>query len=153
MSRFLLVALSFVLVGALGGCKKEAADTKLDLLVDKNWQVSALTVTFSGTKQSTQDAYALLPACQKDNYTRFSVNKTLEVNEGKSICQGSQQQAAGTWDINSDQTILYLSATNYGAPVAIPVDILELSASKLVLQSTVVQPEATTITVTTFSAQ
>ncbi|MCB2378694.1 lipocalin family protein [Hymenobacter sp. BT635] len=153
MQRSSLIALSLLLSGALGACKKDKTETKQDLLVGKDWQVAAATVTYAGAQTSTKDAYAEMNACEKDNYLRFKSDKTLEVNEGKNLCPDSEQMAMGTWDINADQTKLYLNTPELGNSAAAQSDIIELTSSKLVLKNVVVQPDETITSVTTFSAK
>lgn len=142
-----------LLTALLGACEKEKPESKADLLVGKNWQTTALTVTLSGAQTGTTDAYALLPACQKDNFLRFDANKTLEVNEGADVCPDTEPQTKGTWDISADQTKLNLGLARYSSIAAVQVSIEELSAGRLVLKSTVVQPELTTVTVTTYAVR
>ncbi|TGE19679.1 lipocalin family protein [Hymenobacter elongatus] len=153
MQRSSLIALSLLLVGSLGACKKDKTETKADLLTGKNWQVSAATITYTGSQTGTEDIYKELVDCEKDNFLRFNSNKSLEANEGKNVCPDSEQVAMGSWDINSDQTKLYLNSPELGGGAAVQVDIVELSSSKMVLKSTIVQPDVTTVTNTTFSAK
>ncbi|TGE26390.1 lipocalin-like domain-containing protein [Hymenobacter metallicola] len=153
MQRHSLIALSLLLTGALGACKKDKTETKQDLLVGKNWQVSAATVEYTGAQAGKEDTYAAMQACEKDNYLRFNSNKTLEVNEGKNVCLDSEQMAMGTWDINADQTKIYINAPELGNSAAAQTDIVELSSSKLVLRNVVVQPDETATFTTTFTAQ
>ncbi|TGE20477.1 hypothetical protein E5K00_21000 [Hymenobacter aquaticus] len=153
MQRSSLIALSLLLAGALGACKKDNTETKQDMLVGKNWQISAATTTYSGSQSGTEDVYAEMLACEKDNYIRFESNKTLQVNEGKNVCPDSEPMAMGSWDINADQTKLYINAPELGNSAAAQSDIVELSSSKLVLKNVIVQPDVMAVTTTTFTAQ
>ncbi|MCB2409306.1 lipocalin family protein [Hymenobacter lucidus] len=153
MQRSSLIVLSLLLVGSLGSCKKDEVESKAGTLTGKKWQVTAATVTYTGSQTGTEDAYKTLEACEKDNYIVFNSNKSLEVNEGKNVCADSEQMAMGTWDINSDQTKIYINSPELGGSAAVQMDIAELSSSKLVLKNTIVQPDLTAVTTTTFTAQ
>ena len=92
---------SLISLALLTGCKKDSADpianepsAKTIALINKNWKLTAVT-----TQQGTlsQDMYAGLQPCEKDNYLRFSENHTTEANEGTLKCNTSDPQTyAGT---------------------------------------------------------
>ncbi|SHI35292.1 Lipocalin-like domain-containing protein [Hymenobacter daecheongensis DSM 21074] len=154
---------SSLLLGALllavpfTACKKDddKAPSKADTLTAKSWQLTASTITIvePGSPTTTEDAYKALDDCEKDNFMKFNSNKVLELNEGKTKCQTSDPQVqSGSWDINADQTKLYLNNASMGGSLAAQMDIVELSDSKLVLKSVVVEDGATATYNLTFKA-
>ncbi|UOQ54409.1 lipocalin family protein [Hymenobacter cellulosivorans] len=153
MHRLRLFLLVFVVLGLGAGCKKEKTDLKAALLTGKNWQITAIAITSTGSQTGTVDGYALLQPCEKDNYLRFSSDKTLVLNEGASRCPDTEQQSAGSWDARSDYSTLTIQLNRYSRIAGIQMDIVTLEENQLVLKSTVVQPDQTVVTTTTFSGQ
>ena len=132
------LSLLLLLAATIGGCKKdsETSPGKADLLVAKSWRISAQTSSFSSSSINNgavvvTDEYASSAACERDNFIKFSANKTLVADEGATRCSTSDPQTqSGTWDFNSDQTKLSLLDPSQ-ASIAIPFDVVELSASTL----------------------
>ncbi|PJJ53181.1 hypothetical protein [Hymenobacter chitinivorans] len=153
MQRVRLFWLVCLALSLSAGCKKEKTDSKAALLLDKNWQVQAISITSTGAQAGTVDGYALLQPCEKDNYLRFSADKTLEQNEGANRCADKPQQSKGSWDVHPDYTTISLQLPEYSRVAAVQMDIVTLEESRLVLKSTVVQPDQTVVTLTTFGVQ
>ncbi len=135
LSLLLLVAATF------GGCKKdsETSTGKAELLVAKSRIISAPTSSFSSSSINNgavvvTDEYASSAACERDNFLKFSTNKTLVADEGATKCSTTDPQTqSGTWDFNSDQTKLSLLDPSQ-ASIPIPFDIIELSATTMHLR-------------------
>lgn len=150
MKNTFLLAASLL---ALGACKKtdDASPTPSPtaLLTAKPWRLAAQTTTTttssSGvTVSATFDDFAALPACGRDNFYKFSADKTLLVDEGPTRCSTSlPQTTAFTWDFNADQTQLLVTSPGKTA-TAETDDIIELSASTLHFRTTTTTSSGTT---------
>lgn len=159
MKQLLLVALG---VASLSACKKDndatpTAPTRTTLLTPRNWRITALstTTTATGGTPTTVDAYAQMPACQKDDFRRFNINNTLVIDESTTKCTTTApQQTSARWDFNSTQTQLRI--TGPGTTPAVIYDVLELTATTLRLrqtsQATAGTTTTTTVATTTFTA-
>ncbi|UOQ73629.1 hypothetical protein [Hymenobacter cellulosilyticus] len=128
---------------AFTGCKKDNEDTpapaqsKTDMLTSKRWRVIAdvSTETING-KTTSYDEFADYEACEKDNFTKFSPDKTLKVDEGTLKCDPSaDQQSSGTWDFNSDQSKLLLASPDLGG-LTVPFELVELNSTTIKLRLT-----------------
>jgi hypothetical protein len=137
MKKLLILAL--MAAGSLTACKKDsepAPKSKSEILVDKRWRISAATATATVQgKLVTQDVYDdVVDDCNKDDFTTYKANKTYTDDAGATACQqGDPQTQSGTWDVNSDQTKLFLTDANQGN---ITLDLTEVSNTKLVLSTT-----------------
>ena len=137
MKKLFNLFIALVLVGSFTGCKKDNDDdkpkTKTELLTAKNWRLSAAVA--SGVYQGvsfSQDGYADMEPCEKDDFLKFNSDKTLIYDQGPTKCDDTAadpQTDQGAWDLNSDQTKLLLSDSGGGASFGL--DILELTASTL----------------------
>jgi hypothetical protein len=157
MKNLSLPLATLLLAAAFTSCKKDddKSPSKADQLSAKSWQLTASTVTSvdNGTT-TTVDAYKQLDACEKDNFMKFNSNKTLDVNEGALRCDPTDPQVqTGTWDLNSDQTKLYLSNAAMAGGLTAQVDLVELSDSKLVLRGTDLSNGTTDTYTLTFAAK
>ncbi len=154
-SRTILVLLATCSV-VFTACKKDDEDpkpkTKAELLTAKSWRVSAdaSTVTSGGTTVSNDD-YADYEACEKDNFTKFEVNKVAKFDEGTTSCSGNPQTEIGSWDFNSDQTKLSLMSPD-SAPSSTSLDIVELTETTLKLRYTIASGGDTNTKTTTYTA-
>ncbi|UOQ54407.1 hypothetical protein [Hymenobacter cellulosivorans] len=124
---------------AFTACKKEedAAPSRDTLLTARNWRLIAhVSSTTTGGKTTTYDEFADYDACEKDNFTKFSPNKTLVADQGAIKCDpDTDQQSNGTWDFNSDQTKLLLDSPDLGGLI-IPFELLELNSTMMKLRIT-----------------
>jgi|SRR5690606_5873573 len=91
-------------------CQKEEAiekmvpaKTKAEILVSKEWKLSAMTVDPPIFGQT--DMYAMLSACEKDNTLKFSqgASNTLLTDEGGNVCAGRDQQTTTMWSLENDE--------------------------------------------------
>ncbi|HMO40899.1 MAG TPA: lipocalin family protein [Saprospiraceae bacterium] len=121
MKHFTLVLL--VLTVALASCKKDKNDPdRVDLLVEKQWRTTALTIDpaidWFGNGTLVTNIYAQLDQCDRDDITIFRKNNTVEFDEGPTKCNPNDPQTVtGTWAFNPDKTILSVtlggSTTSY----------------------------------------
>jgi len=138
-------------------CKKDdEAITKTDLLTSGSWKMTALTIdpafpTFDNEGNitgSTNDLFAMMEDCSKDNIYSFNTDKTLSLDEGASKCDNSDpQKSTGSWSFNSDETTLTITIEEYPETMI----ILELTDKDIKLKSTEVEGEMTISTIITFS--
>ena len=98
------------------GCKKDKAEpSKTELLTNKNWIATAVTISpaipIGGTLVT--DYYAQLPSCSKDDFIRFEAPSTYREDEGAVKCNTADPQTLiGTWTFNGDQTVITTSTTS-----------------------------------------
>jgi hypothetical protein len=117
MKRITLIALTLIIV-VLAGCKKDEETqpkTNTDLLIQHTWKTSALTVdpsipildNLGNIIGYTNDLWAQLPDCVKDNFYKYNADGTFVGDEGPTKCEPDDpQNATGTWVFNSDETIM-----------------------------------------------
>ena len=80
-------------------------------------------LTINPAVNSMTDFYAFLPACTKDDLTKFNSDGTVNFDEGATKCDsGDPQTTYGTWSFNSDQTVL--SVTSEGLTEAYTISEL-----------------------------
>jgi hypothetical protein len=119
ISKFLPMLL-FLGVLAFSSCndddeEEEPAPTRSELLVNKNWSVTGLTVEpaididNNGTQEN--NLIPFLAPCFLDDFFRYNSNGTYTGEEGASKCDPNDPQVfeSGTWLWNSDQTRLVMN--------------------------------------------
>jgi len=126
-SLLLLVTLTLT----LGACKKDDDKSNSEKLVDKNWNLTALTsdpaITFGGV--SFTDLYAQSQDCDRDDLTIFKAGGTVNYDEGATKCsQSDPQTTTGTWVLNTDETVLTVDGESW--------TILELNDNQLKVKYT-----------------
>lgn len=129
----------------------EPTPTKTEMLTDKNWKLTGETMSGNGV---TMDTFGQMPACEKDDITKFTKDMKVTFDEGATKCSSSAPQSTtGTWEFTSNETKLKLTESGFSQEF----DIVELSASKTVIKATehdTIQGTPISITITrTFSAQ
>ncbi len=96
----------------LVSCSKDNDISNAELIVN-DWRITARTVdppiAFGGTMVS--DLYAQAESCYKDDIISFKSDGKYTVEEGLTKCDDSDPQVSevGTWQLNSDETILVLT--------------------------------------------
>ena len=129
---------TYLVAVALGctllGCskKEDATPSKTELLTNKNWVVTAFTVSPGVSVGGTTitDVYAQTPACSRDDISRFETPNVFKDDEGASKCNATDPQTiTGTWVFNSDQTVL--TVTENGS--AQSFNISSLTSNQMVL--------------------
>ena len=125
-------------------CKKDTvsvapAPTKTELLTNKNWVLSAQTVSpgyNAGGGTIITDLYGQKQACEKDDFIRFETPNVLKFDEGATKCSSSSPQTTtGTWVFNADQTIITVTPQG-GMPQS--ANLLELTDTSLKATSSAV---------------
>ena len=136
--------------------KDDELITKTDLLTSSSWKVTAETIdpgfpTFDNQGNitgSTNDLFAMMDDCSKDNTFSFNTDKKLIMDEGATKCESTApQKTAGTWSFNSEETTLIITVDGY----PLTMTILELTDKVLKLKSTEVSGGITFSYTTTFS--
>ncbi|MBC7384478.1 MAG: hypothetical protein H7296_16040 [Bacteroidia bacterium] len=140
---FALTALVF------NACKKDEVKTtsKTDLLTAKDWKITAATMTSSS---GTVDIYALLPACNKDDLSKYNTDHTITDKAGATKCDQSEPSTSpgGNWSfINNESGLRIIDKDTTDA------SIITLTSSTLKI-STVENSSGTAQTINvTFTAQ
>ena len=129
---------SYSVLAAMGlfslGCGKKSSETpapsKTDMLTNKNWIATAITVSpalpVGGTLVT--DYYAQLQSCSKDDFIRFETPNTYKEDEGNVKCNTADPQTVlGTWTFNGDQTVITTSANTPQGTVTQSYNVVELS--------------------------
>jgi len=136
--------------------KDDELITKTDLLTSSSWKLTAEIIdpgfpTFDNEGNitgSTNDLFARMDDCSKDNTFSFNTDKTLIMDEGATKCESTApQKTAGSWSFNSDETTLTITVD--GDPLT--MTILELTDKVLKLTATEVTGGITFSYTTTFS--
>lgn len=145
LSLVLLTALAFV------ACKKDdpaPAPTKTELLTEKSWKVSALTVSpglvVDGV--SYTDIYAQMDACSQDDLSQFKASGQILYDEGPSKCSDdSPQVQTGTWLFAAGETEIIVTDADH---VSYKYKLLELTATQLKVQYETLGADGKTYTFT-----
>jgi len=98
----------FILTLVMAGCEKDkdAEPTKEELLMAKNWKITAVKIngTVNGTAGEV-DYYNYLIACQTDNFLKFNTGGVVVVDEGAAKCAPTAPQTTqGTWSLKENAT-------------------------------------------------
>ena len=138
-NRFLLL-MPLALGLMFTGCKKDSpnatpAPTKTELLTNKNWVVTAATIS-PGLQNPNggapiTDLYAQFSACDKDDFIRFEAASVFKEDEGANKCSSSSNQTrTGIWAFGSNDTVITIggSVDNSGS-----YNVAELSDNTLKL--------------------
>jgi hypothetical protein len=121
-------------------CKKnhDATLTKsrFELISDKKWQIAALSGVVNGI--TITDAYSGLPDYDKDDYYYFKDNLSYELNANLLKRSGYPEQIidSGTWQLTTSDSFLVLNSRGSNMVTIDPINILELTEDKLVIQWT-----------------
>ena len=108
---------------------------------------SAIKTNINGA-ETTQDIYATLRPCEKDNINIYKADSHLIVDEGAIKCDTGQQQDKGTWAMSEDRTKLIITPVS-GSVVTQTIDQFDNTTLKLSVAQT---ESANGVTVTyTFS--
>ena len=126
---------SFLLLALAAGftftsCDKDddAAPSKTEMLTNKSWKMTASTVSVNNGNPN--DVYAMMPACNKDDFSTFTSDGKYTLDEGATKCNANAVQTqTGTWQFTENETKL---KSTLGANTA-EQTITELTSSKMVL--------------------
>ncbi|MCB0552426.1 MAG: hypothetical protein KDD02_02655 [Phaeodactylibacter sp.] len=129
-----LWAAVLTLVVLFPSCKKDDDPTRMELLTDKAWKLTAQVINppipaENGTLVT--DLYAQYDACNKDDLATFRDSGNVLFDEGPSKCMNTDPQTVtGTWAFNTTETILSITLSNETSSW----DIITLEDSKLVVE-------------------
>ena len=130
MKKLLFLGLSLIVLST--ACNKSSNDGKSrkENLTSGKWYVRASTIHITGFGiDSTQDVFAAMPACQKDNFIQFDSDGTGVSDEGATKCDTSAPQTTpGTWKFIDNDTRLVVAEAG-----AMPdtLNVTELNESTL----------------------
>jgi hypothetical protein len=128
-------AITFFLV--FFSCKKDdnndAAKTKTELLTTKSWKYTASTVTpaydYYGDGVMATNIFAIMKACEKDDFETYKTSGIWEYDEGPSKCDPLYPQVfSDTWSFAAGESELFVGTVLHR--------ILELTETTLKLQFT-----------------
>jgi hypothetical protein len=141
ITRVLIMSL-LTLTFLFSACKKDdQAPTKTELLTQSLWKMTGYTMepgfpTFDDEGNitgTTNDMFATMGDCEKDNTNKFNTDKTVVTDEGATKCDNSDpQKTTSTWSFNAGETVLTI--TDDGD--AVPLTVLELTDKVLKLKFT-----------------
>jgi hypothetical protein len=119
-AAILTIITAFVLIS--GGCKKDAAKSKTELLTQSNWKIikEESKLGSGGWVDNTS-----MLACEKDNQVVFSTTLAVELNEGATKCNPADPQilTTGTWNFLTNETQLQLIL--FGSTIIYSLDQLD----------------------------
>lgn len=135
-------------------CKKDddKKETETTPSIVGTWKITAQTITTNfGGMESTQDMYADMEPCQKDDLIKFGEDKTVTTSPGATKCDPSEpaSESAGKWELISNNTKLRLIDQG-DTSVA---DVLTLNATTLSIKESESFQGATYSTKLTFTKQ
>lgn len=109
--------LILTLVMVFSACKKDKesiSDNTITTLQNKNWKISALTVTPGFSGQGTDDLYnTSMEVCEQDNLFRFNAGNVFILDEGPTKCDPTDPQSeTGTWNYNASTSTLNIQQTS-----------------------------------------
>lgn len=110
-------------------------------LILGDWRITADSWSpaydLSGNGQLVTNAYALYPACEKDNIYIFKTGNIGEENDGPVKCDIADPQSKPfTYLLKTNDTQLNISITEQGVNITFDFDILQLDATTLKLKTT-----------------
>ena len=132
MKRTNVILMSAVIVLSLAACKKkkitpEEEASKKDLLVNKDWVLTALKLSMGGQES---DEFGSLSACHKDDIYRFEDSGVYTLSEGATKCN-PEDTDKGKWTLNSDQNVLTVMTSD-----TTKFDVIEITETSLKVSST-----------------
>ena len=109
--------LILTLVMLFSSCKKDkqpAVENTLTMLQNKNWKITALTVTPGYSGAASDDIYnTWMEACDRDNLFRFNTGNEFILDEGPTKCNPADLQTQpGTWGYNDAVSMLNFQLTS-----------------------------------------
>jgi len=120
----IMVALLTLILG-FSSCEKDkdAEPNKSDIIVGKNWKMSAATI-------SGQDVFmSFYDECERDNIVTFNKDGKYKEVEGTTKCNSSDPDTyeEGTWSISGDKLTFRMS----GSAASFEADIVQLDNKTL----------------------
>lgn len=108
----------------------EPVNQKEKMLTGKNWRLIAAESDppILAAGQNISDVYAVMPACAKDDLTKFDSDGSVVFDEGPSKCESTDPQTeTSDWSFNSDKTSITVEIDSK----TVSYEILEISDSRL----------------------
>ncbi|UOR04156.1 hypothetical protein MUN82_14525 [Hymenobacter aerilatus] len=172
MTKFYAYTIGLCAALLMVGCTKEDADqaaptskltAKETMLTAKNWRITAISATGTVTAEGISpiatgfDGYTRLTSCQKDNFAKYNIDKTIVADEGATKCSTTDPQTQiFTWSLNADETELTVSGKLNGTDHTEKAELLQLTSTTMQLRTTTVvrrlDVTSTTKTTTTYIA-
>ncbi len=110
-------------------CKKDDDPTKKEMLVGKNWVMTALTID-PAIPVVGSNIFNQRKACVNDDITIFAADGKVTFDEGASKCEASfPQTTTGSWALNPTETILSITRSTVST---ISLTFKTLTSSKIV---------------------
>ena len=110
-----------------------APKTKTQLLTQSTWKFKS---AFAGST----DISSSIQTCQKDNILTFATAGTGTLDEGATKCNsGDPQTNPFTWNFQSSETILFISATLFTGGSS-TFTLVSLTETDLVVSQTITPP-------------
>ncbi|OUJ74858.1 hypothetical protein [Hymenobacter crusticola] len=109
--------------------------TKTELLIDKDWMLSALTTSPARTIQGKQitNLFPYVDECTLDDVLHFAKPNVYQFGEGTTKCNANDEQTlTGTWALRSDETVL---ATQFPGYKENTYNVLDLDNNLLKLKT------------------
>jgi len=129
MMKKILVLLSLGSSLLFSSCKKDDDPSKTEMLTNKNWVMTALTVDPEYPVYGS-NLYNQFKACEKDNITKLSADGKATFDEGDTKCLASAPQTTtGSWSFNTTETILSITDSKSATQ---SYTIKSLTSSKMV---------------------
>lgn len=110
--------LILTLVILFTSCKKDKepnVENNLTMLQNKNWKITALTVTPGYSGAASDDIYnTWMEACDRDNLFRFNTGNEFILDEGPTKCDPADLQTQpGTWGYYDAASMLNFQLTSH----------------------------------------
>jgi hypothetical protein len=155
MARSLLILSAAMLF--LASCKPvDETESNEDMLRGGQWKRSSLKAQYrdAGGVIITEDAFATLPECIKDNTLKFDVNyKGAELRNGNKCSPGDPDETPVTWEFynsganlriyNANET--FVSDATLSTVSSINATVLSLSSTQLAMRYIVIEQDASTL--------
>lgn len=106
------------LILALSSCKKDKDPSKNEMLTTGKWKVISSSISpaidWDSDGDLDNDLYGLMDACDKDDYTVFRTDGTIEENQGPKKCDSLDPQTDFLiWSLKNNDTILVIDGEDY----------------------------------------
>ena len=107
-----------ILLSAIVSCEKEKNPSRMDMLTNGKWRLTAQTaspaVDWDGDGDTETNLYLIMDACIKDDYAIFRKDGTVEENEGASKCDATDPQSEIlNWSFKNNDNTLHLDGDDF----------------------------------------
>ena len=126
---------ALVALAGLTSCDKKSdpEPSRTSLLMSKQWILTASTTTYTnGGASETNDEYAEMDACEKDDLIEFKADSVLVHSEGATKCDTeSPDSYQEKWRLSADEKQMMVEDDE----TTLTFDIMTLTDSKLEMQA------------------